>query len=92
MKKTISAFCIAALASGLAMADAKPDMININTADQATLSTTPGIGKAKAKTIVQYRKEHGPFKEVHDLTHVKGISEKSLQNILKRNPGKIVTS
>lgn len=91
-KMMVSAFFCTVLASGLAMADPKPDMININTADQVTLSSTPGIGKAKAKTIVQYRKEHGPFKEVHDLTHVKGISEKSLQTILKKNPGKIVAS
>ncbi len=77
------------------LAQAKPiesGIVNINSADQSTLSATPGIGKIKAKTIVEYRKDHGPFKEVHDLTHVKGISEKVLKSILKRNPGKIVVS
>lgn len=94
MKKTITrGLSLLMVVGGLAVANPpSSSLVNINTADQATLAATPGIGKTKAKTIVQYRKDHGPFKEIHDLTHVKGISEKSLQNILKHNPGKIVVS
>ena len=94
MKKTlVSGLSVLVLSSGLALAAAPhPGVVNINTADQATLAATPGIGKHKAQAIIEYRKDHGAFKNVHDLTQVKGFSEKTLQNILKRNNGQIVVS
>lgn len=50
--------------------------VNINSADAATLSNSlTGIGPAKAKAIVAYRKQHGPFKAAEELTAVKGIGE-----------------
>jgi len=52
--------------------------VNINTADEATLSAVKGIGKAKAKAIIAYRQENGEFTSVDDLTKVKGIKKKSL--------------
>lgn len=55
--------------------------VNINTADEQELQNLPGIGPAKAKTIIQYREEHGLFKSVEDLTNVSGIGEKSLEKI-----------
>lgn len=53
--------------------------VNINSADEAELMAVKGIGKAKAKAIIEYRQKNGPFKSVDDLTKVKGIKEKSLQ-------------
>jgi len=48
--------------------------VNINTADADTLSSElSGIGQSKAEAIVAYRKQHGPYKQVEDLTKVKGI-------------------
>ena len=48
--------------------------VNINTADADTLSSElSGIGQSKAEAIVAYRKQHGPFKQLDDLTNVKGI-------------------
>lgn len=48
--------------------------VNINTADANTLSTElSGIGQSKAEAIVAYREQHGPYKQVEDLTNVKGI-------------------
>ena len=48
--------------------------VNINTADADTLSTElSGIGQSKAEAIVAYREQHGPYKQVEDLTNVKGI-------------------
>ena len=76
--------------SGLALAGPRPALININTADQATLSAVPGIGKHRAQAVVEYRRDHGAFKDIHDLTHVKGFTEKNLQNVLKRNPEQLV--
>lgn len=52
--------------------------IDINTADVAVLDQLPGIGPAKAKAIIEYRKANGPFKAVEDLTKVPGIGDKSL--------------
>lgn len=55
--------------------------VNINTADEQGMQDLPGIGPAKAKAIVQYREEHGPFQSVDELTEVSGIGEKSLEKI-----------
>lgn len=53
-------------------------VININTANQATLQTLPGIGASKAKAIIEYRKNLGEFSRVEDITNVKGIGKKLL--------------
>jgi competence protein ComEA helix-hairpin-helix repeat region len=55
--------------------------ININTADEQALQHLTGIGPAKAKAIIQYREQHGPFKSVDDLNGVSGIGDKSLEKI-----------
>jgi len=48
--------------------------VNINTADADTLSSElSGVGLSKAEAIVAYREQHGPYKQVEDLTNVKGI-------------------
>ncbi len=56
---------------GMAMA-----AVNINTATEQELESLPGIGAAKAKAIVEYRKANGNFKSVEDLKSVKGIGDK----------------
>lgn len=54
--------------------------VNINTADAETISAElNGIGLAKAKAIVEYRKKHGPFRSVEDLSLVKGIGERTVE-------------
>lgn len=51
--------------------------VNINTADAATLAKElKGIGLARAQAIVAYREQHGPFKSADELTLVKGIGQK----------------
>lgn len=58
--------------------------VNINKADAATMaSEVRGIGPKTAKAIVAYRKKHGSFKTVDDLTNVKGIGQKKLAKIRK---------
>ena len=65
-------------AAGWAFAAGK---VNINTADVQTLSTElKGVGEKKAQAIVDYRKEHGPFKALTDLSAVKGIGDKVLED------------
>ena len=54
--------------------------VDINTADAATISAElKGVGLAKAKAIVEYRKKHGPFKSPDDLSLVKGIGERTVE-------------
>lgn len=55
--------------------------VNINTADEVTLTELPGIGDKKAAAIVQYRKTHGEFKNPQDLLAVKGIGPKLLEKL-----------
>ena len=66
--------------------------VNVNTADAETISAElKGVGLAKAKAIVEYRKKHGPFKTVDDLTLVSGIGQRTLEsnrgNILLKSDG-----
>src|SRR5687767_15688264 len=51
--------------------------VNLNSASVAQLETLPGIGKATAERIVEYRQKNGGFKKVEELMNVKGIGEKS---------------
>ena len=45
--------------------------VNINTASSAELEALPGIGPAKAKSIVEYRQKNGAFKSVEVLNKLK---------------------
>ena len=55
--------------------------IDLNSATVEQLITLPGVGQSKAKAIIKYREEVGPFLEVAQLTQVKGIGEKMLYKI-----------
>ncbi len=58
-----------------AAAEASDGRININTATAEELMTIPGVGKAKADSIIAYREEHGAFSSAEDLMNVAGIKE-----------------
>ena len=49
--------------------------ININKAGLEELQQLQGIGEATAEKIIQYREEHGDFKQREDLKNVSGIGD-----------------
>ncbi len=55
--------------------------VNINTANESTLATLPGIGATRAQDIVEYRNQNGKFSKTADLKNVKGIGEQTFSNI-----------
>lgn len=53
-----------------------PTVVNLNTADAASLTAIKGLGNTKAQAIVNYRQQHGRFASVSDLEKVPGIGPK----------------
>ena len=49
--------------------------VNINTADVEELKTLPGIGDAKANSILAYREQHGAFASIEDIKNIEGIKD-----------------
>lgn len=47
--------------------------VNINKATKEELMTIPGIGEAKALSIISYRTEHGVFSTIEELQNISGI-------------------
>ncbi|MDU7709940.1 MAG: helix-hairpin-helix domain-containing protein, partial [Clostridium sp.] len=58
--------------------------ININTAAKEELKTVPGIGDAKADSIISYREANGGFQTVEELMQVEGIKEGVFNKIKDR--------
>lgn len=50
--------------------------VSLNTADQATLETLPGVGPVLAQRIIEWRTTNGGFTAVEELNEVSGIGEK----------------
>lgn len=63
----------AAVSQEAGMSDETGTLVNINTADQTLLMTLPGIGEAKAKSIIEYREKNGAFRSIEALKEVPGI-------------------
>ncbi|MDO8535915.1 MAG: helix-hairpin-helix domain-containing protein [Candidatus Omnitrophota bacterium] len=55
--------------------------ININEADEESLTRLDGIGPSLACKILAYRSERGSFGSVEELKKVKGLGEKLFEKI-----------
>lgn len=69
MKRLLLAAALAPLSVGLAFAT-----VNVNTAQQSELLRIKGLDKHKAKTLIEYRAEHGAFDSIDDLQKVPGFT------------------
>lgn len=56
-------------------------LVNLNTADLATLETLPGVGPVLAQRIMDWRLEHGQFAAVEELGEVSGIGDKTYERL-----------
>lgn len=56
-------------------------LVNINTADGATLETLPRVGPAMAARIIEWRETNGRFTSVDDLLGVTGIGDKTFEGL-----------
>ena len=55
--------------------------VNINTASLEEFQTLPNIGESKAKAIIEYRDQNGPFTTIEDITQVTGIGQTTFENL-----------
>ena len=55
--------------------------ININLADAKELMELPGVGEAKAASIIEYRNTNGSFQSIEDLMKIPGIKEGLFQKV-----------
>lgn len=74
------AFCFAVPFTGAPETSALPQpllqsaRVELNTAGVDALCTLPGVGEARARAIIAYRVEYGPFHRVEDVAQVPGIT------------------
>lgn len=55
--------------------------ISLNTATKEQLTTLSGIGVVSAQRIIDYRINHGFFRKLEDIMHVKGIKQRTFDKI-----------
>lgn len=56
-------------------------VLDLNAATPAELEQLPGIGPVLSARIKQYRLQHGPFRRIEEITRVRGIGEKTLDDL-----------
>ena len=55
--------------------------VNVNTAQQSDLQRTKGLDKHKAKAIIEYRSQNGPFDSIEDLEKIPGFTPEVIEKV-----------
>ncbi|MCL5407202.1 MAG: helix-hairpin-helix domain-containing protein [Patescibacteria group bacterium] len=55
--------------------------IDLNTATTEELDKLPNIGPARATDIISYREENGGFQTIEEIKNIKGIGDKSFEDL-----------
>lgn len=76
-----AALWLACSLPALAEDSLKVEPININEASAELLAELPGIGPSKADAIIAEREANGPYKDLEDLTRVKGIGQSTVARL-----------
>ena len=77
--RLLQAFLLA-LVFAFALPAAANAQVDINQADAKTLANAlVGVGLVKAEAIVAWRERNGPFRNVEDLSKVRGIGPKTIE-------------
>jgi len=74
-------FVSAVSAQGGPSPELEAKKININTASQVELQKLPRIGEVVAQRIIEFREKNGKFKKIEELMKVRGIGEKTFDNL-----------
>ena len=59
-------------------------VLDLNRAGAAELDALPGIGPVLARRIVEFRRQHGPFRRVEELRAVRGVGPRLLERLKPR--------
>ncbi len=59
----------------------EPQKIDLNRADSWLLEALPGIGEVRARDIISYREQNGPFRNINELLKVPGIGPATFEKI-----------
>ncbi|MGB0466387.1 MAG: ComEA family DNA-binding protein [Pontibacterium sp.] len=79
IKSFLRTFLVTLFFSLTIPAYAEPSVVDINLASaQEIAAVMKGVGEKKAEAIVAYRTQFGPFKQLDDLTNVRGIGAGTL--------------
>ena len=55
--------------------------VNLNTAQQSELQRTKGLDRYKAKAIIEYRAQNGPFTSIDDLQKIPGFNREVVESV-----------